>query len=440
VPPQEAGATFFIENALVPTRRGLERVTIVISGERVVGLLPLGDGRPDGAGHATPRREAPRLDAAGRFAVPGFVDLHVHGAAGVDFTAADGGRLEALRALSSYLAAHGVTAFCATTLSAGPDVLLEAVEAVAEAAEASAAASTADPTASAGGIQPKTSKTPWPGARVLGCHLEGPFLSPIRRGAQPLDALRPPDLAEMEALVRASRGTLRIVTLAPELPGAFEVVRWLAARGVVVAAGHTDATYEETATAVAAGLTHSAHTFNGMRPLAHRDPGVLGAVMNHDEILAEVIADGLHVSRHVVRLLCRAKGIRRVAVVSDLTHLAGLEPGEYDFAGQRVEVTAGRVTVKETGGLAGSVSPLNEAFRNLLEWGFSVREAALLTSGNARRQMGLLGADGVIEEGCPADIAVVGADGEVVLTLAGGRVIHAAPGTGLAVARETDPG
>jgi len=444
VPPEEPGATFVIENALAPTKRGLERVTIVIGGRRVVGLLPLGDGRAGGAGRPCPRRRVPRLDAAGRFAVPGFVDLHVHGATGVDFTTADGARLEALRTLSGYLAAHGVTAFCATTLSAGPEALLKAVEAVAEAAETSAAVSAADPptapAASAAGVHPNVPETSWPGARVLGCHLEGPFLSPVRRGAQPLDALRPPDLAEMEALVKASRGTLRIVTLAPEVPGALELVRWLAVRGVVVAAGHTDATYEETARAVAAGLSQSTHTFNGMRPLTHRDPGVLGAVMNHDEVLAEVIADGLHVSRHVVRLLCRVKGLRRVAVVSDLTCLAGLEPGEYDFAGQRVEVTADRATVKDTGGLAGSVTPLNEAFRNLLDWGFTVREAALLTSANARRQMGLPGADGVIEVGCQADITVIGADGEVLLTLAGGRVIHAAPGTGLAPAGERDPG
>jgi N-acetylglucosamine-6-phosphate deacetylase len=413
--------TLLIENVYAPTRRGLEEVALLVAGGRIARIMPARESRETTSPLKGSGPGSRRLDGEGRFAVPGFIDLHVHGAAGVDVMSASDSPVgsEVMPRLSRCLAAYGVTGFCATTVSAERALLRLAVEAVAEAAEVGRAAC---------GLPPAGS---WPGARVLGCHLEGPFLSPARRGVQPLEALRPPDLREIQALHTASRGTLRVVTLAPELPGALEVARWLAARGVVVAAGHTDATYEEAVAGFAAGITHSAHTFNGMRPLLHRDPGVVGAVMNCDAVLAEVIADGVHVSPHVVRLLCRAKGMRRVAVVSDLTHLAGLEPGEYDFAGRRVVVRADRAFIKETGALAGSVTPMNLAFRNLLEWGFTVEEAVLLTSANARRRLGLPGGEGVLEEGAPADVTVVGRDGTVLVTLVDGRPVHAAPETGL---------
>lgn len=398
---------------MAPTARGLEEVTLEVAGGRIERILPVagrsGARPPAATGRSGARPSAVtgsvrRVDGGGRLAVPGFVDLHVHGAMGVDVTdvSPDGAGLDAMRRLSRTLAGHGVTGFCATTVSAQRDRLRRALEAVALAATEPAGA--------------------WPGARVLGSHSEGPFLSAARRGAQPLEVLRPPELSEIESLYAASCGTLRVLTLAPELPGALESVRWLAGRGVVAAAGHTDATYDEAEAGIAAGVTQSAHTFNGMRPFGHRDPGVLGAVMNHDEVLAEVIADGVHVSPHVVRLLCRAKGVRRVAVVTDLTHLAGLASGEYDFAGERVLVNASGAFVKRTGGLAGSVTPMNLAFRNLLAWGFTVEEAVLLTSANARRQLGLPGGSGILEEGAPADITVIGRDGGVALTLVGGRI------------------
>ncbi len=398
--------TLEIRNVEALTARGLEPATIVVEGGRIARIVAAGEAPPaeppSGAG-GRHHRPARRLDGRGRLAIPGFVDLHVHGAAGVN--AMDGP--EALRRLSTALASYGVAAYCPTTAAAAPGPLRRAVEAIAAAAE-------------------ESSRGTWPGAAVLGAHLEGPYFAAARRGAQPLEALRPPSLDEVASLYGLARGTMRLMALAPELPGAPEVIRWLVERGVVVSAGHTDATYEQAEAGIVAGLSQSTHTFNGMRPFGHRDPGVIGAVLDRDEVLAEVIGDGVHVDPRVVRLLCRVKGVRRVAVVTDLTHLAGLAPGDYDFFGAPVTVNASGAFVQATGGLAGSVTPMNLAFRNLLAWGFTLEEAVLLTSGNARRQLGLAGEAGLLREGEPADITVIGRDGEVAATLVAGRVVYSA--------------
>lgn len=384
-----------IENAYAPTTRGLQRCSILIEGSAIAEVLP----------SEVPLNVAPgsmRVDARGRLTVPGFVDVHVHGAGGIDVME---GTPEALERLAVLLARWGVTSFCPTTISAAPEAVRRAVEAVAWAVV-------------------RSQKEDWPGAKVLGSHCEGPFLSRVRRGAHPEGALRSPDIREVEELWRASCGTLRVFTLAPELPGAIPVVRWLVAHGVVVSAGHSDANYEEALGGIRAGITHSTHTFNGMRPLSHRDPGLVCAIMNNDEVLAEVIADGSHVSPHVVRLLCSAKGTHRVAVVSDLTFLAGLPPGEYDFAGSRVLVTETGAFVKETGGLAGSVTPMNIAFCNLLGWGFSIQEAVRLTSTNAAKQLGLTQRLGALQEGMDADIVILDDDGTVFATIVAGRIAY----------------
>lgn len=384
-----------IENAHAATTRGLKRCTILIEGASIAEVLP----------SEVPLKVAPastRIDARGRLTVPGFVDLHVHGAGGIDVME---GNPEALERLAVLLARWGVTSFCPTTISAAREDVRRAVEAVARAAV-------------------RSQQGDWTGAKVLGSHCEGPFLSRVRRGAHPEGAIRLPDLREVMELWEASCGTLRLFTLAPELPGAIPAVRWLVAHGVVVSAGHSDANYEEAMRGIGSGITHSTHTFNAMRPLLHRDPGLVCAIMNNDEVLAEVIADGRHVSPHVVRLLCRAKGTHRVAVVSDLTLLAGLPEGEYDFAGSRALVTERGVFVKESGALAGSATPMNVAFSNLLGWGFSVEEAVMLTSTNAARQLGLAQRLGAIQEGMEADLVVLDDDGTVFATIVAGKMVY----------------
>ncbi len=375
------------------TPDGVKSCSILVEDDLIAGI-----GSPGVDGGARTRR----IDAAGRLAVPGFIDLHLHGAMGLDVMEADP---QGIERLSGILGSWGVTAYCPTTVAAPPDRLARVVATVAEAARRSA-------------------EPGWPGARVLGCHVEGPYLSPGRRGAQPGSCLRLPGLEELERLRLAAGDGLRIFTLAPELPGAPAAIRWLAARGIIPAAGHTDAGQEETTAAIAAGLTHATHVFNAMRPFHHRDPGVLGVILDRDEVLAEVIADGRHVQPAAVRILCRAKGITRVAAVSDLTPLAGCPPGEYDLYGERVVLTTESAFMKQTGLPAGSLVPLHGAFRNLRKWGFSPEEAVRLTSTNAAVQMGLGGCKGALRPGMDADLAVLDDDGEVFLTLAKGRIIH----------------
>jgi N-acetylglucosamine-6-phosphate deacetylase len=382
-----------IGNVQAVVAEGVRVCSIMVEDALIAGIGP-----PD----AVPGAGGSRIDAAGRVAVPGFIDLHLHGAMGLDVMAADPGVLERL---SRVLGSWGVTAYCPATASAPPRELVRAVAAVAEATR-------------------RSSEPGWRGARVLGCHVEGPYLARERRGAQPQDCLRLPDFEELERLHGVAGETLRILTLAPELPDALPAIRWLRARGVIASLGHTDAGEQEALAAVAAGATQATHTFNAMRPLHHREPGVLGVVLDRDEVLAEVIADGRHVHHAVVCILCRAKGMTRVAAVSDLSPLAGCPPGEYDLYGERAVLTTESAFMKQTGSLAGSLVPLHGAFRNLREWGFSLEQAVRLTSTNAAAQLGLGDRKGDLRAGMDADLAVLNADGEVFLTLARGRIIH----------------
>ena len=382
-----------INDVRAVTAEGVKPCSIAIEGGLISDISPRRVDRAVGAC---------RIDAAGRLAVPGFIDLHLHGARGLDVMEPDLGVLERL---SQVVGGWGVTAYCPTTVAAPIHQLDRTLAAVAEATRRSG-----DPG--------------WRGAQVLGCHVEGPYLSTERRGAQPESCLRFPDLDELQQLHGMAGGCLRIFTLAPELPGALPAIRWLRAKGIIAGAGHTDADQEGALAAIAAGVTHATHTFNAMRPLHHRDPGMLGIVLDREEVLAEVIADGQHVHPAVVRLLCRAKGMTRVVVVSDLTPLTGRPPAEYDLYGARVVLTTESAFVKQSGALAGSLVPLNGAFRNLRKWGFSPEEAVRLTSTNAAEHLGLGGRKGVLRPGMDADVAVLDDDGEVFLTTAMGRIIH----------------
>jgi len=360
---------------------------------------PVRDGQlqPDGPGHTV-------IDCGGRRAVPGFIDVHIHGALGFDAMQAGP---ESLRALSETLVRWGVTAYCPTTVTAGKEALCKSLEGIAGAVMCSR-------------------RPDWNGAEIIGSHCEGPYFARNRRGAQSESAVRNPDMGEVRELWESSQGTLRIFSLAPELPGAIPVIEWLVDRGVTVSAGHTDASFEEAMAGVRAGISQSTHTFNGMRPMAHRDPGVVCAVLTADTVDAEVIADGMHVHPEMVKLLTRLKGNDRVIAVSDLTFMAGLPPGLYNLGDTPVELTGAGAFVRETGGLAGSVSPLLTAFNNLLKWGFKLEDVVRLTSSNAAKKIGAGGRKGKIAPAADADIVVLNDDGTVFLTMARGKVVYQA--------------
>lgn len=358
---------------------------VVLEGTRIAEVRPARTGPATGE----------VVDAAGGWIVPGFVDVHVHGGGGHDVMDATP---QALEALSSTLARHGVTSFLATTVTAERARTTAALATVAAAAESLA------------------------GARLLGTHLEGPYLAAAHRGAQNKDELRLPDLPEYAEWF--DTGTVRLVTLAPELDGALELIASGTAKGVRFSAGHSGASETELHAALDAGLRHATHAFNGMPSLHHRQPGLLGAILTDDRVRAELIADGVHVHPTVMDLLVRVKGPERVMLVSDAMRAAGMPDGTYELGGQRVTMQAGVCRTTE-GGLAGSTLTLDRAVRNLVHrvgvaWGDAVTMATASPADALDRGDDL----GRLAVGHRADVTVLDAQGHVRTTIVDGRIVH----------------
>lgn len=326
---------------------------------------------------------------------PGLVDLHIHGAAGHDVM--EGEEL-ALREIETFLARHGVTSYLPTTVTAPLDDTLRALDRLAEHIEAW------EP----GGV---------PRARPLGIHLEGPFLSHAKRGVHPPEHLLRPTLGAFERLWEAAQGRLLMMTVAPELEGAEQVIAAAARHGVAVSLGHSDAGTEAALAAVRAGACHATHTFNAMRALAHRDPGVLGVALA-EPITADIIADGIHVHPAVLRMFLAAKGAERAVLITDATSATGLGDGRYRLGGFQVEVSGGCSMAE--GRLAGSVLTLDRAVRNVMEFaGWPLGDALRLAGENPARVIGRR--KGVIEPGADADLVVMTSAGEVQQAIVAGR-------------------
>jgi len=334
-------------------------------------------------------------DARGRLLVPGFFDIHVHGGGGAMF---EEGRADAVEQISATLARYGTTAILATVAALPPDRLRAAVAAIAQAA-------------------PRCR-----GARIAGIHLEGPFLNPSRAGAQRPTWMRAPSLDEFEALQTACGGLIRLLTLAPELPGAIDLIAALRSRGVVVALGHSQASEEQVLRAVAAGATHVTHLFNATIPLHHRAPGLPGAALTDDRLSVELICDGQHVHQRMVDVALRCKPPDKVVLVSDGVAAVGMPPGDLELFG--VPCVAGEaVRVRATGQLAGSNATLDRALRLLHEW---FPDAPLerwidwATVAPAR----LLGVPvPSVAPGAAADLVVLDAKLNVTITICAGRPI-----------------
>src|SRR5580700_7413716 len=322
--------------------------------------------------------------------VPGFVDIHMHGGAGVDLMRAAPGELPHL---NKFLTTHGVTGYFPTTVAAPLDQTCAALERLADAIE------TAQGSHAINGE-----------ARPLGIHLEGPFLSHKRRGVHPPEYLVEPTLEIFERLWQAARGQVRMMTIAPELPGALEVIAEAARRNVLVSIGHSNAELDAARAGVRAGARHATHTFNAMRPLDHRDPGILAEVLTDAHLTADIIADGIHVAPEVVQIFLKAKGIENSVLITDATAAAGMPDGTYQLGPLQVEVKDGKCTMD--GKLAGSVLTMDRAVRNVTQFAaWSLRDAVRAASRNAAVAAGL--AHGEICQGTEANITVLDAGGEV---------------------------
>lgn len=321
---------------------------------------------------------------------PGYVDIHIHGAAGHDVMQADA---TGLARVQSLLAKHGVTSYCPTTVTANTDATLRALDRLAKAIE------TAKP-------QPRQ-------AQPIGIHIEGPFLSEARRGVHPPADLMAPSLDLFERYWQASRGHIRVMTIAAELPGANELINVASQRGVLCSLGHSDATTDPTRDAIAAGARHATHTFNAMRPLDHRDPGILGVVLDDDNVTADIIVDGVHVDPIVVELFLKAKGRERAVLITDAISATGMPNGTYQLGSFLVEVADG--TCSYQGKLAGSVLTMDRAVRNVMAFaGWSLADAVNLATRNPARVVGSTATKGVLSPGADADIVVLSPAGEVL--------------------------
>ncbi|MCU1300226.1 MAG: N-acetylglucosamine 6-phosphate deacetylase [Candidatus Sulfotelmatobacter sp.] len=331
--------------------------------------------------------------------VPGFVDLHMHGGAGVDVMRASAADL---RHLNTFLTKHGVTGYFPTTVAAPLDQTCAALGRLADAIEAGQALANGEPQ-----------------ARPLGIHLEGPFLSHKRRGVHPPENLVEPTLEIFERLWQAARGHVRMMTIAPELPGAIDVIAEAARRKVCVSIGHSDAVVEAARAGVQAGARHATHVFNAMRPLDHRDPGILVEVLTDRQVTADIIADGIHVAPEVVQLFLNAKGKDNSILITDATAATGMPDGKYQLGPIQVEVKDGRCM--KDGKLAGSVLTMDRAVRNITQFtDWNLRDAVHAATLNPAR-VGGLGQSGVIVAGAEASFVVMSGAGEVMKTMVRGQ-------------------
>lgn len=383
---------------------GKESITFVskriYAGDRpFAGYVKVADGQIQSIGTSLPADPGAKVvDVGDSRIIPGLIDLHSHGFLGTDFVSTDE---DAIPKAAKALAEAGTTAFQPTSATSPIDVLDKFVGRVEDLA---------------GG--------PVCGARVIGSHMEGPFLNVARKGAMVAELLYPPSLEQMEKWIDLGNGTINQVTIAPEMPGAMEVIRFLAENGVTVSAGHTDATYEQMEESIKAGVTLACHTFNAMRPLNHRDPGVLGSVLTNKNVTCELISDCEHIHPAVMRLIIEAKGPARVCAITDASQLAGLPPGKYEAHGVVVTMEPSGLARLPNGTIAGSSATMVKCLANLVEKvGVSFEDALQMTSTTPARVARVNPFKGSLAVGKDADIVVLDDSYNVLWSLVEGEVM-----------------
>lgn len=367
----------------------LERVTdLVLTGGKLAlpeglvdgGWLAVAGGRIAGVGTGTPP-PGERMELAGALVVPGFIDTHCHGGGGGSFSSAE--NKEIVRAIGAHRR-HGTTTMLASLVSEPIRSLVNQEAVLRELVE---------------------------DGELAGIHLEGPFLAAARCGAHDPALLREPDAATVDALLHAGHGAVRMVTLAPELTGGVRAVRQLVDAGVIAAIGHTDGTEDQIRPAIDAGATVGTHLFNGMRPLHHREPGPIGALLDDERVTIELICDLVHVHPTALRLAAKYVGRGRTVLISDAMSATDAADGRYRLGRLEVDVRDGVATVAETGSLAGSTLTMDVAFRNLVRAaGLGIPDAVRATSGRPAELLGIADRTGSLRTGLAADLVVLDED------------------------------
>lgn len=347
-----------------------------------------------------PAVDGPRLDLRNLILAPGLIDIHVHGGNGITFGSHET-LTEDLRAYSNWVVKNGVTGFLTTITAPSPEELAAMIRSLV-----------------------LEFKKGLPGAQGLGIHLEGPFMNLEKKGAQNPKWIRNPNMDEAKLLLQAGEGWIKQMTMAPELPDAYQVAGVFREAGVTLSIGHSAADYETAVKALTSHWTHITHTYNAQTGLHHRRPGIVGAVMGSDEITAELIADLIHVHPGAMKALVRCIGTDRVVLVTDAMEAAGLPDGEYQLLGARVTVSGGKAT-QEDGTIAGSSAVLNQCVRNMYrEVGFSLSDSIKMATLNPARVIGEAGKRGSLQVGKQTDLIVTDQDMKIYLTMVNGKIVY----------------
>lgn len=390
---------------------------LAITGGKVVtpsavienGVVLAEDGKITFVGAATDAQPEPGsqiVDAAGGIVMPGFIDTHFHGSGGDDVMA---NGAEGIRRISRALMQFGTTGFLATTIAARHSELMKATE-------DTLAAESAD-------------RNSPEGAEILGLHIEGPYINLKFKGAQPVEGIRDPNFDECRELLAAAEGRIKIMTMAPELPGAMELIRFLKANGVAVSLGHSEADYDTALAAIDAGATRATHLYNAMSGVHHRKPGLASAVLNEPGIQAELICDGVHVHPRMAQLAWRAKGRDGITLITDATAAQGVGDGEYTLGDFQIQVRGPLCTLMDGVTIAGSVLTMNAAVGNAMEFtGMSLIDAAYTSSLAPAKACGMAARKGSIEAGKDADLAVLTAGFSVSHTIRAGMLAYESRG------------
>ncbi len=340
------------------------------------------------------------IDLKGRMVIPGMIDIHIHGAAGVDVMDA---APEALEKMSLFLAKEGTTGFLATTITQSPVNIEKAISNVADYIENSQTAGKAE---------------------CLGIHLEGPFVSARRKGAQPLEFIMEPNISQFKLWQEAARGNIKLVTLAPEEPGGTELARYLQETGVIASIGHSDATYDQVMDAIEAGVSHVTHLFNGMRGFHHREPGVAGAAMLNKALNVEMILDGIHIDSRSVMLAFQQITSERILLITDAMRAKCMKEGVYELGGQQVTVSERDARLAD-GTLAGSILKMKDAASNIKKFvNCEMEDIIKMTASNAAKELNIYDRKGSITVGKEADLVVLNQDFDVHMTFCRGKIAY----------------
>lgn len=347
----------------------------------------------------TPEPDAVILDATGRFVLPGFIDTHVHGSGGDDVMVSGAAGIQ--RAAKNMLR-HGTTAWLPTTIAARHEEILFAIT------ETRQAQATTEPI-----------------SQILGLHLEGPYINPQFKGAQPDEGIRDPNFDELDELLTAAAGQIKVMTLAPELPGSMEMIRLLRTHNIVASLGHSECDYDTALAAIDAGATYATHLFNAMSGVHHRKPGLAACCLNEPGICAELILDGVHVNPQMARLATRNKGRDGIALITDATTAQGCGDGIYQLGKFQVQVTGALCTLLDGVTIAGSVLTMNDAVKNAIAFtGLGLVDVAYMAATMPAQRCGVATHKGTLEIGKDADLALLNTDYSVAATIVNGSLVY----------------